>query len=1161
MAYLAPIHRPSSVRHALRLNLLDPDIECLVVAKGPRIEIWQPADDTFVMTDSHQIYGSVSMLAKFRIIGAETDLLFVGTQQLQYFTIAFNKETKRLETRQRFEDMAYKYLQDSQSRDLCLVDPTGRFLVLALFEGVLNLINIMKPRKGRVEDLGVPEQTRIAETKVRSMAFLHTETKQPKLALLITDTVSGDVRLVTYRLVDEKMAWATFDASKDRENDIGELDMGASHLIPVSKGDSKDKRHLSRNSAALKAHLGGVIVVGETKFTYLDDESKAVVEFALDEGSIFVVWEQLDNLNFVLGDEFGILHLLTLEVEGSEVVGLALQKIGRTSKATVIVHLGEGIVFVGSHEGDSQFLKLDIEAAKSAPPNLETLTDLGHLTVIQEMPNIAPVTDFAVMDMGSREGETQSNEYSTGQARLVTGSGVFESGSFRSVRSGVGLEDVGILTDDMDDVRDVFSLRSSPGSQNDDTLVVSLAVETRVFKFDSGGEIEEVEEFRGLSFDQQTLLAINLPNGFILQITTESVRVLGPNSSPSSVGAEWRPPSGEMITTASANEGHVLLSCNGVTLISLDVRSGLQEVAIQNLQEGDQVACINVPSDIPNVGIVGFWKSGTISVLDLTNLDIVYSENVRRKNDASVPRNIVMTQILPRSVSGPTLFIAMEDGIVLTFGVNKSFQLSGRKSIVLGTQQARFHVLPRSDGLSNVFATCEHPSLIYGSEGRIVYSAVTADNAVCVAPFNGEAFPNSIVVAGSGTLKISQVDSERRTHVRTSPIGYTVRRIAYSAHERAFGIGCVTRKLQKGEETVKNTFQLVEDMMFGQIGKPYELDGSNGPEVIECVIRAQLPTADSGDELAERFVVGTSFLSDELAEPNRRGRILVFGVNSQKTPYLITSHTLKCACRRLAMLGDKVVAILYKTVVVFKYHENSISSATLRKAATYRCVTVPMDISVTGNTIAIADMMQSLSIVEYVPGSLGIPDTLEQVARDYAPCWATAVTDIDNDCYLESDHDGNLLILRRNKAGVTAEDKKRMEIIGEMHLGEQVNAIRRIQVEPGPNAMVAPKAFMATTEGSIYLVATILPSSQDLLLRLQERCESHISTLGQIDFKKYRRYKNGTRESQEPYRFVDGELIERFLDCDEEVQESICQGLGPSVEDVRGLVEELKRLH
>lgn len=70
-----------------------------------------------------------------------------------------------------------------------------------------------------------------------------------------------------------------------------------------------------------------------------------------------------------------------------------------------------------------------------------------------------------------------------------------------------------------------------------------------------------------------------------------------------------------------------------------------------------------------------------------------------------------------------------------------------------------------------------------------------------------------------------------------------------------------------------------------------------------------------------------------------------------------------------------------------------------------------------------------------------------------------------------------------------------------------------------------------------------------------------IKTLGNLDFNTYRAFKNGERETAEPFRFVDGELIERFLDVDEEVQVEICRGLGPSVEDVRDLVEELKRLH
>jgi DNA damage-binding protein 1 len=80
-------------------------------------------------------------------------------------------------------------------------------------------------------------------------------------------------------------------------------------------------------------------------------------------------------------------------------------------------------------------------------------------------------------------------------------------------------------------------------------------------------------------------------------------------------------------------------------------------------------------------------------------------------------------------------------------------------------------------------------------------------------------------------------------------------------------------------------------------------------------------------------------------------------------------------------------------------------------------------------------------------------------------------------------------------------------------------------------------------------------------MRLQARMSSIILTLGNMDFNRYRSFKIENVEHDEPFRFVDGELIERFLDVEEDVQEDICKGLGPSVEDMRNLIEELKRLH
>ncbi|KAH7355163.1 binding protein [Rhexocercosporidium sp. MPI-PUGE-AT-0058] len=1149
MSYLAPIHRPSSVRYAIKLCLLDPEQECLVLGKGNRIEIWTQMEDALVMQSSKPIYGRISMLAKIRPEGASTDLLFVGTSRFQYIVLAYNTETNELETRQSFQDVQEKHMRDSQSRDLCLVDPTGKYMVLELFEGILTCNKILKPRKGKTNPLDERfDPLRIAELSVRATTFLYTETKQPKIAFLYEAGAGGDVRLATYRLVDEKLAWSKFDTARHRENDIGPLDPDASHLIPIPN-DPGQKRYIVRNATVSKAYLGGVVVVGETKFTYLDDESKSRIEYSLPTPTIFVAWVAYDELRYLLGDMYGNIHVMTILTQDAEVIGMDLQLLGQISKPTVMVNIGDGIFFIGSHEGDSQVVKIDLDDIK------------WKITVLQTMDNVAPVLDFEVMDLGNRDGETQSNEYSTGQARLVTGSGAFESGSLRSVRSGVGLKDLGILVDELEDIRGVFTLRSSAQSQFDDILVVSLPTETRVFTF-NGEEIEEVDSFRGLQMGGQTLLATNLSDGMILQVTEASVSILGPG--PSYGAAEWKPPPEKYITNASANDGHILVSASGTVLVSLDIKQGLKEVAAWTLDQGNEIACVHVPKHFPGIGFVGFWKSGTISVLDLSNLELIFSENLSRKNNASIPRHIVMAQILPPASSGPTLFVAMEDGVVLTFSVDKSsYYLFGRKSIILGTQHAQFHILPRKGGLNNVLATCEHPSLIYGSEGRINYAAVTADDATAACSFDSERFPGSVVVATSTNLKISEIDTERRTHVRTLPMGRTVRRIAYSATERAFGIGCIKRELQNGEEEITSTFTLVEDMLFGQVGEPYVLKDTNGPELIECILRTELPSSRLGEkgerEPVERFIIGTSFLDEEAADQNVKGRIVVFGIDDTRSPYLVSSLNLKSACRRLSLLDGKIVAALNKTVVVYNFEETSEMSGDFTKLATFRSSTVPIDLSITGNLIAVADMMQSVSIVEYVPGKGGLPDKLEQVAKDYQACWATAVTDIEENSWLEADHDGNLLVLNRNIDGVTLEDRKRMQVTSEMNLGEQVNVIRRINIEPTPNAMIVPKAFLGTTEGSIYLYSTILPASQDILMRLQEQMAKHIPTIGDLDFKLYRSFKNAERETSEPFRFVDGELIERFLDLEIELQESICQGLGPSVEDVRNMIEELKK--
>ena len=214
--------------------------------------------------------------------------------------------------------------------------------------------------------------------------------------------------------------------------------------------------------------------------------------------------------------------------------------------------------------------------------------------------------------------------------------------------------------------------------------------------------------------------------------------------------------------------------------------------------------------------------------------------------------------------------------------------------------------------------------------------------------------------------------------------------------------------------------------------------------------------------------------------------------------------------------------------------------------------------------------MKSVSITSYNPGSVGLDDTLTETARHYQTVWGTAVAHVGEDTWLEADAEGNLIVLHQNIGGVTSDDRRRLEVTSEMRLGEMVNRIRSFEISETDTrtpAPVVPKAFMGTVEGSIYLFGLIAPTHRDFLMRLQAALAPMVGSLGDIPFNAYRGLKNQVREAEEPYRFVDGELIEGFLDLEEGLQESVVVGLGEvgvkagGVEGVRELVEGLRRLH
>ena len=80
-------------------------------------------------------------------------------------------------------------------------------------------------------------------------------------------------------------------------------------------------------------------------------------------------------------------------------------------------------------------------------------------------------------------------------------------------------------------------------------------------------------------------------------------------------------------------------------------------------------------------------------------------------------------------------------------------------------------------------------------------------------------------------------------------------------------------------------------------------------------------------------------------------------------------------------------------------------------------------------------------------------------------------------------------------------------------------------------------------------------------MSLQTNLAAYVQSPGHVPFATHRGFKNGVRSAPEPFRFVDGELIEKFLECPDAMQLEIVDGLSMELEDVGAMVESLRKMH
>ncbi|CAH2210673.1 jg17461, partial [Pararge aegeria aegeria] len=120
-----------------------------------------------------------------------------------------------------------------------------------------------------------------------------------------------------------------------------------------------------------------------------------------------------------------------------------------------------------------------------------------------------------------------------------------------------------------------------------------------------------------------------------------------------------------------------------------------------------------------------------------------------------------------------------------------------------------------------------------------------------------------------------------------------------------------------------------------------------------------------------------------------------------------------------------------------------------------------------------------------------------------------------------------------------------MGYMGQFHVGDMVNVMRRgalVAQLADTAAPVARPVLLATVTGAICLVVQLTQELFDFLHQLEERLTHTIKSVGKIPHSFWRSFNTDVK-TEPAEGFIDGDLIESFLDLSREMQQETVQGL------------------
>ncbi|CAJ1349858.1 unnamed protein product [Effrenium voratum] len=897
------------------------------------------------------------------------------------------------------------------------------------------------------------------------------------------------------------------------------------------------------SQGAILALGSGSIQLFDTELTLLQSlkgggEAPTLLVKANSSGSRWLVAGACGDI-YLLRLDAGAFDM-TAEMDAGQPGPLVVQCLGISVPASGIATWGD-FAFVGSQVADSEVLKLRAPSA-SAPAS--ALSAAGRrrnnledaFEVLDTWNNLGPIKDFCTKGPA---------------AEMVTCSGVGDVGSLRFIQMGIPVEELGCSAG-FSGVLGLWPLGSR--------LVFARPGRTDVLKLAGGAPDFGLElcAAEGLS-QEETLLCCSVGT-MALQVTRSGVQVL-------SLGlarvAQWTPKKPLLTAAEIPGAGALVATVSDVSVLELGAQ-GITEAASWRLP--GEPSCLAAGGGVLAVGL---WSE---------ELCIFHREDKDLAKLAlpSLPRSLAFAR-LGRKL-GLQLFVGLLDGTLLSFrSLGGAWHLQRR--VVVGLQPVRLVVVPHLEGEREI-GPCLQPEgetedaamlIAMSGHGIILQAAANAQRIVhsqiCLPGVSHAAFfshglagiQHCMAFISQERLLLARLRCGHRMHVQTLQLPQAPLRISHhrSTHICAVGCGDLPTATMPAPRTRAQLLFVSEAVTL--------LDTwTLGPD--EQI--ASLLTVTLGD--AEYIAVGTAVVLESEPEPSRgQVRLLAPCAASSSeaaAPFrVVATVEVQGAVYTLAPLAGRLLGAVNNRLQLWELVVRE-GQCRLMEVCRYAAGVIVLDIQTMGHCILAGDIMRSVTMFRFDPEEKSI----SMVAYDQISAWSTAVAMLSDNHFLCSDDCGNLTSLCCQAApsapSAPENEVKILERVGCIHSGELVNRFRKGVLGLQANQMV-DTTIWASASGAFGLVLPI-PCEKRFarLLLLQDALGRELKPmLPHEDWRNARLDLQGDKKAAHE-GFIDGDLVEQFLDMPREKQEALVAPLEEklgvnALEELLQDVEALSQLH